>query len=290
MRAARTIGAWRAGEVEWLASRAASRSTILAGTWAGHCAAAWLVLAATGVIAEVRAGASAPSLELSGRIGSERSSWVEGRRSLVWRAMDPGRAAAEGSRARFELALGSSSGAGSGVILSARRIGSGAVAPIETRVEKRIGTRGDIEIEIPRGTGDVEFSLACGSGEDRVFLLSERGELWTPVASGRWASGVILERAALALAAWLALAIGLGGWMSASSAAALILVIWLPAWMSSEPSAIWPGGDLFAALAIAGRGRVPPPIDARSLACAALAIAAGFGLARWSIARWRREP
>jgi hypothetical protein len=354
MRAARTIGAWRAGEVEWLASRAASRSTILWGTWAGHCAAAWFILIAAGVVAEFRAGRSGPSLELSGRIGDEGSGWIEGRHAFVWRARDPGAVAREGSRARFELALGSSSGAGGRVILSARRTsdrateqaspraddrdgehtddrrgtlsnkhsgahsadrnetltdardgtltearngrltekgdGTATVERDDTRVEKRIGTRSDIEIELPRGPGDIEFALACGSEGERVFLLSQRGELWIPVESGRSASSALLARDAASVAVWLALAIGFGGWMSAASATALILALMIPAWMSVEPSAVWPGGDLFGALAIVGGGRVPSAIDARSIACAALLVVAGIGLARWSIVQWRREP
>jgi hypothetical protein len=60
--------------------------------------------------------------------------------------------------------------------------------------------------------------------------------------------------------------------------------------LSAEPSIWLPGGDLFGALAIAGRGRVPPAVDALALLASAIAALLGLALARWSLARWRREP
>jgi hypothetical protein len=158
------------------------------------------------------------------------------------------------------------------------------------RVEKLIATRGDIEVDIPRGAGDVEFSIACADDGDRAFLLSERGELWTPVATNRLASAAVCARAALALGAWLAFAIGLGGWMHASSAALLLAAVMIAAWMSADTSPLWPGGDLVTALAIVERGRVPPPISSHAMITAMIAAASGLALARWSIARWRRAP
>jgi len=328
LHAARTIGRWRAGEVEWLASRSASRATIVCGTWLGQWTAALCVLAAAAVMAESRAGASRPSFELAGRIGDDRAAWIEGRRAIVWRARDPGNDAPPGARARFELALGAGSAPSVRVILDARRIpraadarssaansdtasssseagsssigssspglrsgsfASGAVND-HARVEKLIATRGDIEVDIPRDAGDVEFSIACAEDGERAFLLSERGELWTPVATNRMASAAVFARAAIALGAWLAIAIGLGGWMHASSAALLLAALMIAAWMSAEPSPIWPGGDLVTALAIAERGRVPPPISLQAPLAAMLAAAFGLALARWSIAHWRRAP
>jgi hypothetical protein len=289
LRAARTVSAWREGDVEWLACRATPRSTILVWTWLGSCAAGLAVLAATGFVAEMRAGPSLPGAQLAGRLGPPGSAWVEGRRALAWSVGDPRGRAPRGSRLRFELALASGTGPGAEVILRARRAPPENGPGLETRAAQRIGTRAAIEVELPPGAGAVDLWLECAQAEDRVLLMSRAGELLVPAASDRAAGWEILARASLALAAGLALALGLGAWMNASSATAAILALMLVAWMAPRPSAIWPGADLLDALAIAGHGRVPPEIDARSIAVAALVVAGGLGLARWSLARWRRE-
>lgn len=289
LRAARTVGAWRTGEVDWLASRAAARETILVWTWVGSWIAALLVLAATGILAETRAGPGIPSLRLAGTIGAQGSGWVEGRRALRWSASDPHALAPPGSRVRFELALGSSAGPGAEVILEVRRGAPGQTSESSSRTAQRVGTRAAIEVDLPPGGGDLEFELTCADDRDRAFLMSKAGELWAPVGSDRAAGWALLTRAAVALAAWLALALGLGAWMQATSAALLVLALMLPAWLALEPSSIWPGGDFLQALAITGRGRVPPAIDGRSLLAAAFVAALGLGLARWSLASWRRD-
>jgi hypothetical protein len=307
-RAARTVSAWRAGDVDWMGSRAVSRATILVATWLGAFVASLLVIAPIALIAEARAGASVPSVRLVGTFGEAGAGWAEGRRALTWRARDPldaltssardasteravlERAADVLPRARFELALGSSSGPGASITLRARRMSSTGAA--ETHTVKRVGTRSAIEVDLPPGRGDVEFSLACADASDRVFLLSTRGELWSPVASDGAASTAILARMTLALAAWLALAIGFGAWMHATSAAAMLLALLVAVWCAPQTStlaSLVPGGDLLDALSIASRGRVPPAIDARSFAVCALIAAIGLSLARWSLAHWRRE-
>jgi hypothetical protein len=292
LRSGRIVRAWRRGEVDWLASRAATRTSVLAWTWLGTFAASVIVVLAIAVVAEARVGSGTPSLRYAGELGDGGSGWVEGRRALEWTCADPGARAAAGSRLRVELVLATGSTPGAEIVFEARRVSHGAAradAGSRTRTVQRIGTRGAIEIELPPAAGDLALSLACGHDNERAYLVTTRGALWTPVASDRAASVGLFARACAALAAWTALAIGLGAWMHAASAAFFLFALMLPAWMAVNPPAAIPGADLLAALAFAGEGRVPPALDVRVLATSAAAVVLGLALARWSLASWRRE-
>jgi hypothetical protein len=318
LRSASTVSAWRRGEVDWLGSRAATRTTVLAWTWLGAFAAAAIVVAAIALTAEARIANATPGFRYAGELGPPGSGWVEGRRALEWQCADPGARAAPGTRMRLALVLAVGSAPGAEIVLEAHRAprtnasvrdgaagasargkaagasvaveAAGASAPTHARAVQRIGTRGAIEIELPRGDGDLAFSLSCAHDGERAYALSTRGELWTPVASDRAAGVALFARACSAVAAWTALAIGLGAWMHAASATLFLLALMLPAWMATDPPSFVPGGDLFAALAIVGEGRVPPALDPRVLLTSAAAVAVGLALARWSLASWRREP
>jgi hypothetical protein len=293
LRSGRIVRAWRRGEVDWLASRAATRTSVLTWTWLGTFAASVIVVLAIAVVVEARVGSGAPSFRYAGELGDGGSGWVEGRRALEWTCADPGARAPAGSRLRIELVLATGSTPGAEIVFDVRRIaraasGERADTDSRRRTVERIGTRGAIEIELPPAEGDLAFSLACGHDNERACLVTTRGALWTPVASDRAASVGLFARACAALAAWTALAIGLGAWMHAASAAFFLFALMLPAWMAIAPPSAIPGADLLSALAIAGEGRVPLALDLRVLATSAVAVVLGLALARWSVASWRR--
>ena len=275
-RAARVVAVWRAGEADWLGSRTTGRGAILASTWIGTWLGGALLLAASCGAIELRAGAGEPTLRRAGRLAIPATGWITARAPLRWTAED----APAGGRARVEFGFAGDSGSAAEVVFRARRGSS------ERSSTARSSSRGAVEVELPPGSGRVEFEIACSRPGTRAFLASDAAELWTPCASDRAASAEILLRLVLALATWSALAIGLGAWVSAPTAGIALLAAWIPAWFGN--AAAWlPGADLWTALEIAGRGRVPPPIDPRAFAAGAVLAIVGLLLAAAGLRRWR---
>ena len=256
LRAARTVSAWHAGELEWLASRGSSRGTILVSTWIGTWAGGAVLLALSCLAIELRAGPAGSN------IGSLR------RASGLALASAP-----PGSRARLEIGLVASSGSAAEVVLRARR------GREERTSRVRVSAGGAIEVEIPPGTGPVQMELGCSEPGASAVVASGPAEVWVPCTTDRAASAEILLRMLVALAAWSALALGLGAWMSPPIAAAAILAAWIPAWLGGSRPAWLPAGDLWEALRVAGMGRVPESLDPRAFSGGALLAAAGLALA-----------
>jgi hypothetical protein len=253
LRAARIVSVWRAGELEWLASRGTSRGTVLVSTWIGTWAGGAALLALSCLAIEMRAGTA------------DRSFQRAGDASLA--------SAPPGSRARVEIGLVSGAGSAAEVELRARR-GS------EERTSRvRVSSGGAIEVEIPPGAGPVELALACTDSAASAVVASSPVEVWVPCASDRAAGAELLLRILVAFAGWSALALGLGAWMSAPIAAAAILAAWIPAWLAGSKPGWLPGADLWDAIRVAGTGRVPDAVDPRTFAVGAVLAAVGLALA-----------
>jgi len=283
-RAARVVPTFRAGEGDWIGSRSLGRPAIavsmLLGTWAGAAA----LLLATFAAIEIRAGSPVASFARAGSIPLPAARWIEPGSPLVVAIEDPGGRLPAGSRVRAELAFGTGSGSASEVVLRASRPASERTASI------RLATRGTVEVELPSGPGDLRLEIACPREGSRCFAVSEELELWVPCASDRAAGAQILVRLLAASLAWIGLALGLGAWMSAPSAALLVLAGWIAAWLGDATPAWLPGGDLWSAFDTVGAGRVPEAPDVRTHAVAIASAALGTLLAIVGTRRWRSAP
>jgi len=282
-RAARTVPAWRAGEGEWLGSRAAGRGSILASTWIGTFAGGAILLLLAALAVELRAaaiGPGAPTLRRGASIPIPSTAWIGSGAPLEWTLADP--RAPAGARARLELGFGMDAGSTAEVELRAARAGGR-----EHASRARIGSRGSIEVLLPEGPGDLRFELRCTRPGTRAYVASDEVEVWIPCAGDAAASAAILVRLLLAHAVLSALAIGLSAWISAPTAVLALLAAWCTAWLADRPPAWLPGADLFGALDVAGAGRVPAALDPLSFAAGAVLSAAGLLLAARGISSWR---
>ena len=304
LRAARDAAIWRRRDAAWVACRVVSNSTVLVSTWLGVVLASFILVSAWGALAEFRAGVdSSPPLRLVGSLAGPAqsvrgSTWIVGTKPFVWRADENAACraalAAGDAHARIELGLGA--GAACSVVMRARRTGESLDDARAWAEEARasIGTRGAIEVALPRGSGPLEFEIELGSPESRLFVLGERLEIHARSSGSHPAALAILARIALAALAWTAFALGCSAWVSPPTAALAVLAALAPAWWSEgarTASLAWlPGADVFDALAIVGAGRVPSEIGlvgiggAIAVACAGLALGLA-GLARWRSAR-----
>jgi hypothetical protein len=264
--AARTVSVWRAGELEWLASRGSSRGTILVSTWIGTWAGGAALLAI-----------SCLSIELRGEPGASACGSFRRASGLVLASAPPG------SRARIEIGLVSSAGSAAEVVLRARR------GREERKSRVRVSSGGAIEVDIPPGAGPVALELACAEPGANAVVAAGVVEVWVPCTSDRAAGAEILLRILVALAGWSALALGLGAWVSPPIAVAAILAAWIPAWLGGSRPVWLPGADLWDAIRIAGMGRVPEALDPRVFAGGALLAAVGLALAAAGFAG-RRSP
>lgn len=284
-RAARVIPTWRAGEGDWIGSRALGRPAIVASTLLGTWAGAAILLLASFAAIEVSAGHAIPSFRRAGSIALPAATWIESGTPLIVTLEDPGASLASGSRARVELAFGYGSGSASEVVLRASRADSN---PRSASVH--LASRGTVEVELPPGPGDLRLEIACPRAGTRAFAISDELELWAPCASDRWAGAQILLRLLAASLAWIGLTFGLAAWMSAPSAAFAVLAAWVAAWLGDATPTWLPGGDLWAALDTVGSGRVPAAADPSSHAVALAIAALGVALGVLGTRRWRAAP
>jgi hypothetical protein len=250
---------------------------MLLGTWA---AAAILLLVSFASI-ELRAGGAIASFAPATSIALPAARWIEPDEPLVVAVQEPVAIVEPGARARVDLAFGYGSGSASEVVLSATR------GPERRSASVHLASRGAVEVELPPGTGELRLEIACPRPGTRAYTVSDEIEIWTPCASDRSAGARILERILAASLAWIALAIGLAAWMSATSAALLVLAAWIAAWLGDATPSWLPGGDLWAALDTVGSGRVPALPDPRSHAIALGLAALGVLLGVLGTKRWR---
>lgn len=283
-RAARIVPAWRAGEGDWIGSRAVGRPAAVVSMLLGTWAAAAILLSVSFAAIELRAGHAIPSFTPAGSIALPAARWIEPGSPLVVTVEDPGASLASGSRARVDLAFGYGSGSASEVVLNASRGSDRRSASVH------LASRGTVEVELPPGPGDLRFEIACPRAGTRAYTVSDEVEIWAPCASDRAAGARILVRLLAASLAWIALAFGLAAWMSAPSAALFVLAAWIAAWLGDATPSWLPGADLWSALDTIGSGRVPSSPDPRShaiaLGFAALGVLLGvLGTKRWRAAR-----
>ena len=284
VRAARVVSGWRAGEGDWLGSRAAGRGSILLSTWLGTWIGGAILLAAVYFAVEASAGSLVSrerTWRRAGEIALPKAAWITAGSPASWTAGARENAWPAGSRARIELGFAAGTNAAAGIVLRARR------ASVERVARERLSGRGSLEVEIPPGDGPLAFDVACEREGSRAFVVSDAMEVWEPGARESSAGLEILARLALALGAWTALAIGLGAWLSAPTAALSIAAAWIPAWLADRSPDWLPAADLWSALATAGSARVPRTIEPITLVSSAVLAAAGLALGAAGLSRWR---
>jgi hypothetical protein len=291
VRAARLVPRWRAGEGDWLGSRALGRPAIAASTFVGTFAGAAGLLAATCAVIELSTGEAGSTLRRSGSIPLPAAAWITPETPLVV-TVPSSKALArstpgdldKGTRARVELAFGDAAGSAAEIVLLARR------SDREIVRRARLATHGTVEVELPLGEGPLEIVITAPLAGSRAYLVTGEIELWTPEASERAGSRAVIARLLPAVLAWIALAFGLGAWMSAASATWAVVAAWTAIWLSDARPAWLPGADLWEALDTVGAGRVPAHADVRSLGVALLFAFVGLCLVVLGTRRWRAEP
>jgi len=284
VRAARVVSMWRAGEGDWLGSRATGRGSILLSTWIGTWIGGAILLAAAFVAVEASTGSLASRERTWRRVGEialPPAAWITAGSPARWTAEARETTWPAGSRARIELGFAAGTNAAAEIVLRARR------ASDERFARERIAGRGSVEVELPPGDAPLAFEVACEREGSRAFVVSDAMEVWEPGARESSAGLEILARLALALGAWTALAIGLGAWLSAPTAALAIAAAWIAAWLADRSPSWLPAADLWSALATAGSGRVPRAIAPITLASSAVLAAAGLALGAAGLSRWR---
>ncbi|MBI5364588.1 MAG: hypothetical protein HZA53_15530 [Planctomycetes bacterium] len=268
VRAARTFSRWRAGELDFLAPRAAPRVGLAGATFLGHAAATVLVALLVALACEA-GRARTPSWADAGTVALPRTGWITG--AAPFRALLPEDASIAGARIELELVLGTGAGPATEVVLRARRAGRGDWS---SEARRRVGTRDVVEVELPPGTGAVELELALVEPAARVLLPADVARVWKPATDARGASLALAAELVLLAVAASAVAFLLGAFLSPSIASAGVLALWLVPGILGVDGAWLPGHGLFDALACAGRARVPAGPAASACAVAgALALA-----------------
>jgi hypothetical protein len=293
---ARTSELWRAkGGGDWLASLPIHRGWITAAAFLGSGLAALAFLMAAGIAAEA---ASRFTSADSGGAGEGLWRW---KRALTHSPIALADSAAhsilvadappEGALRIRILFLG---GAGSARVRAslartsdssaASRFSPAGAAAAEA-VERVVAAHCEIELALPRGSGDVELSIERMSG-DAILLVPEGGiGLLAPARGALEASLGFYARAGSALLAWMALALGAGAWMSPLTATLLVGALWIPAWTGFFAAPWLPGSDLFQALSLLGQGIAPPVLGPGIVAGTAALVLLGVcacALGRWS--------
>ncbi|MBK7875466.1 MAG: hypothetical protein IPJ77_06905 [Planctomycetes bacterium] len=293
LRAARTFALWRAGELDFLAPRAAPRAGIVGATNLGHVGACALLVALVAAACELGRAREA-SLQDAGELRLPRSGWITGRApytASLGRAELP-----KGARLEVELVLGTGAGPATEVVLRLERAGASRSSASEARepsssareARARVGARGRIEAEVPAGAGELVLALSLTDPDARVFLAAETARAWRPVEDARAASVVLALRLLALVVAASAVALGLAAFLSPAIAAAGTFALALVPGLAGFDPAWLPGRGLFDALDVASRARVPAWPGVELLAGAAVLAALGVVLASASRAAWRR--
>jgi len=257
--AARVGERWFGGDRDWIGARAISRARFALSTWTGLWLAATLVTLSIGALGEFMASGDGASARRLAGLAAPSRLLAEDDASTSWVLDESQASLAEGRRLRLELHATPGDGPTAGVRFSARRSATGEVSATEAIVSGR--TR--VELALPSGTGELELTLeklgrGCG-----IVVLSDSLALFEPIASERSASVAVFMHALFWLGGWLAIAMGLGTRMHASTATALTLVLQLPLWSAASSSStearatfagLLPGSELPQALALLGDG------------------------------------
>jgi hypothetical protein len=294
---AASSGTWHARrEAPWLGPRAIGQAPVALATWAGQLAALAILLAFVWVAGEWGAAHAdrwgSPGGDLPA--GSRTTLEERGRASAVPRGLlSPGDrtswvAADSASLDQFHLraslvAGGDTDKNGARLSLVTRRPGAAAFA---MATETLLTAEATLVWTAPPGGGSLEIVLT--NEGPATLVIGGPGGLthWRPTPTDRRGPRTLLLLWLLALAPALALAQGLGFWMSPASATLAVLCLGLVAVSSAGGAAPmmswapWPGADLARAMAIIGEGRSPARPDTIALAIAAFWTLPGLLLAR----------
>jgi hypothetical protein len=244
------------------------------------------VIAAIAVTAELAARDLEPCTRLVARSEPVRGAIVDASTTLRWSAEPP---AIANARLQVGVAIVANAPAADVRLIAERRSADGSLHRSQTR--RHVSAATAIELEVPAGDGPIELELAR-EGDGAIVVLDGRGTAWlAPLGNALWTSAGIAALAALSLAAWLALAIGLGAWLSNGLTTCVLVALALPGWLGDLPwLATWtPWAELPAAIELAGRGLGAPHPSAPTWLATAACIAIGLALARVDLARWRRN-
>lgn len=270
---------WRAGEAQWLARGVDSPSARALSLWLGLAAAGGAALAVVIVAGEfsARGRARLPARELVARFEAPQAALAPGGAAL--RVALDAADAAPGDLLRVELTF----------------LGGGPVARVGARLEQGgprsealLSSSGALELELPTGSGPRVLALEHLEGEALVSVTAGGIAIVRRLESAATPVRRVAARAALALCAWTALALGLGAWMAPAVAwsliasAAFALLAAGPAWLR-----MLPGARLPEALERLGQGTTGPWPGALEVATAAAAVALGVLLAGAGLSRWR---
>ena len=257
--AARVGERWFTGDRDWIGARSISHARFALSTWLGVWLAAALVSFSIGTLSEFTAGGDGASSRRLASLSAPTRLLAEDDASTSWVLDEDWSALDEGRLLRLELHATPGDGPTAQVRFSARRSSGGENSVIDVVVSGR--TR--VELVVPSGTGALELGLdklgrGCG-----IVVLPDSLALFEPIASERSASVAVFVHALFWLGAWLAIAMGLGTRMHASTATGLTLALQLPLWnaVHSSPAGaravlagILPGSELPDALVLLGDG------------------------------------
>ncbi len=286
-RAAGCAERWRARDADWFAPLPLPRSAYSVSTVAGVVCAAWLLVVGTATITEAFTTSSdTPPLRFHAAIAHPPLALLDDDEpmQIPWSASGD---ATNGAQLVLHPTVAPGSGPAVAVRFSLARRGDRGIF-----VERRLFGRTRIALDVPDPDADeLELSIERTS-DGAVFVLPPNSvELWVPTRSARLASVELGARCALLLAAWIALAAGLGAWMRAGLATALGAACFLLALVGADAApalaAFVPGADIVQAWGLVGRGVVPPSIDGRAFVGTLLLIAAGVGALHAGIAHGR---
>ena len=298
VRAASLAQRWRAGEGDWIGSRPIGKGAALWTSFLGVSAAALTLLLLCLAWVEWRSPAGQPTFERLGGDALETVRRVPAGAALEF-VPELGARPEEGDQIRVRALASMLEPAQASTPRDASD-SSGARAPgsqarvVLTRAghesagrARRLLGRDWLSATVPAGEGALRVRVETLAGAPLLWLSPGSVELWRPIASEAAASLRLCAHTAWALLAGLALALGLGFWLSPITAAAAVLALGLAAsWLPGGTRRV-PGSDLAALLETIGQGRVPREPSAALGLVALAAVALGLCLARLGLRSWR---
>lgn len=289
-RVAHKVAPSRNGDAPWLATRAESNASIATSTWLGASCASISVALVFMFVAELRAGGPVVLPVASGSLPLPERRQFAAESPLAWTVSVPDPSQESDTTMRIELGLGPGAGSACEVRLRMRRHVAGRNEDfVET---DHIGNRGAIEVRLPRGVASLEAELSTSSDGARIYVLSERAELWSLEWNRYSASLALLTRVVTCSGVWIALALLFACFVSAPTAAFGVLALWVPLWFASgtlSPALVrWiPGADLFDALAVLGEGRAPARVGLECISSTIAIVASALCMTALALRSWR---
>ena len=256
LHAAHLPNSWRGIESGWIASRPNARNKVVLSSWLGTSLGAAALVAVVFVGAELGAGKVADSQpwKHGGELVGPRRGIVPAD-GLQW-ILTP-QEESQPLRIRIKVALAPGESPFATALFHAARGASEASASID------LIARGQLELELPAGTGPIHCDLIqVGTGATLV-VRDRQVELFVPATSRYEASLAICVHVLLTLVALIAVALGLGSFFRTGYAYALLASGWLGFWLRAGDSSWLPGSALPTLLSALHEGRAPsfPPLQ-----------------------------